>query len=151
MGEIMKATGLTHGPFYNHFESKEALMRESLEHRGHESLAEIDRDCTTPEGMSAYVDYYLSARHRDTPGQGCLLAALAAEAAREQGVRPSFAKLVNATVQRFVKYVPWQSKRTARGDSIRMLASMVGAIVLARAVADEALSQEILVEARRGI
>jgi len=151
VGEIMKATGLTHGPFYNHFESKEALMRESFEHRGNESLAALDRDCTTPEGMSAYVDYYLSARHRDAPGDGCLMPALAAEAARVQGVRPSFAQFVDATVQRFARYVPWQSKRTARGDSIRMLASMVGAVVLARAVADEALSDEILEEARRGL
>jgi TetR/AcrR family transcriptional repressor of nem operon len=151
LGEIMKATGLTHGPFYNHFDSKEALMRESFEHHGQQSLAGIDGHCTTPEGMSAYVDYYLSAQHRDAPGEGCLMPALAAEAAREQGLRPSFAQLVNATVQRFAKYVPWQSKRTARGDSIRLLASMVGAVVLARAVADDSLSNEILLEARKGL
>ena len=80
VSEIMKATGLTHGPFYNHFESKEALMAECIAHSGEAALAYLDETGKTPEGMRAYVRSYLSPEHRDSRADGCLVAAFAAHA-----------------------------------------------------------------------
>lgn len=151
VSEIMKATGLTHGPFYNHFASKEALMAECLAHASGESLAGLDAAAATPGGMAAYADAYLSPDHRDMPAEGCLLAALASEAAQTESVKATLSTHVQAMVQRYVKYVPWRSKQAARAESIRTLASMVGAVVLARAVDDMALSDEILRDVLSGL
>ncbi len=151
VGEIMKATGLTHGPFYNHFSSKEALMRESVEHQAGDALALLDEHARTPEGLAAYFDYYLSAHHCATPGEGCMLAALSAEAARTPAVRSTFSSMVRTNIERYMKYLPWRPKRNARGDTIRMMAAMAGAVMLARAVDDPELAEEILREVRAGI
>ncbi|WP_413729409.1 TetR/AcrR family transcriptional regulator [Sodalis sp. RH22] len=151
VAEIMKATGLTHGPFYNHFASKEALMQESFEYRAQTTLAGIDEAAATPAGLLDYVDHYLSVQHRDNPALGCLVSALATEIAREETVRPSLTRLVAATVERLTRYFPWRSNKHARGDAIRLHASMVGGIILARAVNDEAFSREILREVNAGI
>src|SRR6266404_3508417 len=90
VSEIMKATGLTHGPFYNHFASKEALMAASIEHASAKSLADLDARKASADQMIAYVETYLSAAHRDAPGAGCLMAALASEIRQEPAVRASF-------------------------------------------------------------
>ncbi len=150
VGEIMRATGLTHGPFYNHFASKEALMAETVEHASERSLADLDAACDRPDGIRAYVQGYCSARHRDAPEEGCLMAALGPEISREPAVRSAFTRHFRAILARFETHVPWRSKKTARQESIRLLAAMVGAVVLARAVDDEALSEEILREVRAG-
>ena len=83
VSEIMKATGLTHGPFYNHFDSKEALMAECITRSGDTALAELDAAGETGEGIRAYVDTYLSTDHRDGRAGGCLVAAFAAQAGSE--------------------------------------------------------------------
>ena len=72
VSEIMKSTGLTHGPFYNHFESKEALMAECITHSAADALVELDAAGQTPEGMRAYVRDYMSHEHRDARAEGCL-------------------------------------------------------------------------------
>src|SRR5471030_3162784 len=68
VGEIMKETGLTHGPFYNHFASKEALIAESLAHITCKSLEGIDEVSPDAAGKAAYLASYLSEGHRDAPG-----------------------------------------------------------------------------------
>ncbi|MBI5317924.1 TetR/AcrR family transcriptional regulator [Bradyrhizobium sp.] len=148
VGKIMQATGLTHGPFYNHFESKEALIYESLHDASEKALAAMDAAADTPEGLLAYLHGYLSEEHRDAPGQGCLLAALASEIAREQDVRSVLTRHVVAMTDKLQRLFPWRVKKNARGKSIRMLSTMVGALTLARAVNDPQLSQDILREAR---
>ena len=151
VGEIMKATGLTHGPFYNHFASKDALMAGCVVHASEQSLEAMDRACGQSGGIDAYIAGYLSPQHRNTPGEGCLMAALGPEAARTDGVRAAVTRHIEATFNRFVRRVPGRSKREARSESIRSFAAMVGAVVLARAVDDEALSREILKEVRLGL
>src|SRR5476649_1905235 len=127
VAEIMKATGLTHGPFYNHFASKEALMA---------------------EGVVDYVQDYLSEAHRNDPGDGCLMSALGSEVSRVPAVRTGFTAHVRSSIASLAEHFPWSAKRHARRDAIRMLSAMVGAMTLARAVDDEALSEEILREVR---
>lgn len=151
VGKVMQATGLTHGPFYNHFDSKEALISESLHDASEKALAVMDAACGTPEGLLAYLRGYLSKEHRDAPGQGCLLAALAAEIAREQDARSVLTRHVVAMTGRLQRLFPWRIKKNARSQSIQMLSMMVGALTLARAVDDPKLSEEILLEAREMI
>ena len=151
VAEIMQATGLTHGPFYNHFPSKEDLMAKSLEHGMQRTLAGIEQVGNSARKTAQYLDYYLSAAHRDALGKGCTIAALAADIRRLPAARRTFTAHVKAAIEKMVSSFSWRSKRSARGDSIRMLSTMVGALILARAVDDEAFSKEILREARRGL
>ncbi|MDR3463258.1 MAG: TetR/AcrR family transcriptional regulator [Beijerinckiaceae bacterium] len=148
VGEIMKATGLTHGPFYNHFASKQALMAEGIRHASEKTLTDLRAVPGTGEGRSAYVARYLSADHRDAPGQGCLMAALACEISREPEVKRSFTLHLKTYIDTFTRHFPWPRKQDARGDAIRMLSSMVGALILARAVDDDVLADEILREVK---
>jgi TetR/AcrR family transcriptional repressor of nem operon len=144
VGQIMKATGLTHGPFYNHFASKEALMAESTQHGAQHSRAALDAATASPEAMRRYVREYVSAAHRDAPGQGCLLAALAGDARNQPAVRPAFTFHLKAIIGKLAAHFPWQKKRDPRQDAIVMLSAMMGAVALARAVDDAAFSDEIL-------
>lgn len=151
VSEIMKATGLTHGPFYNHFSSKEALMAESIAQGLQGTLAGVDANFTSQEGRAKYLDRYLSTRHRDDPGNGCTMAALASEIRQEPQVRGPFTAHLKTIVEKMASFLTLREKRSARGDSIRTLASLVGAMVLARAVDDENFSEEILREVRQGL
>ncbi|HVJ53194.1 MAG TPA: helix-turn-helix domain-containing protein [Aliidongia sp.] len=149
VSEIMKATGLTHGPFYNHFPSKQALMAEAIAVASAQTVEGLLRSEPTDEGKAAYVSDYLSAAHRDHPANGCLMASLASETSREPAVQTSFTTHLKTFIDKMATHFPRPSRRTARGDAIREIASMVGALALARAVNDEALSNEILDEVAR--
>jgi TetR/AcrR family transcriptional regulator, transcriptional repressor for nem operon len=152
VGEIMKATGLTHGPFYNHFDSKEALMAECIDLGLQTTLDGLLATPGTVEGRAAYLARYLSTAHRDAPGAGCTMAALASEISKEESpLRNPFTRKVKQIIETTASHFPWRSKKTAKGDSIRMLASMVGAMILARAVEDEEFSDEILREVKAGL
>jgi TetR/AcrR family transcriptional repressor of nem operon len=151
VSEIMKATGLTHGPFYNHFDSKEALMADSVVHGMQTSLDELQGTEGSTKGWADYLKRYLSVAHRDACGAGCTMAALAAEVRQEPLVRGPFTARLKAVVEKMASHFPWSSKKAARGDSIRALSSMIGAMVLARAVNDDAFSEEILKEVRKGL
>ena len=141
VSEIMKATGLTHGPFYNHFDSKEALMAECITHSAAGALVELDEAGESPERMRAYVRDYLSHEHRDARAEGCLVAAFAGQAEGTAGVGASLTAYLKSVIDRFTRNFPWRTKKNARGDAIRMLAAMYGGVVLARAVDDEVLSE----------
>jgi TetR/AcrR family transcriptional repressor of nem operon len=151
VSEIMKATGLTHGPFYNHFDSKEALMAECITHSAAGALVELDEAGESPERMRAYVRDYLSHEHRDARAKGCLVAAFAGQAEGTAGVGASLTAYLKSVIDRFTRNFPWRTKKNARGDAIRMLAAMYGGVVLARAVDDEVLSEEILREVLEGL
>ena len=88
VAEIMKAAGLTHGAFYAHFSSKEALEAEAVERAFAQSDNRIYALTTnTRDRKRAFLDSYLSAAHRDHPGSGCVIAALAPEIARNSAAR----------------------------------------------------------------
>jgi len=144
VGEIMKETGLTHGPFYNHFASKEALMIESLRHCADEAAQVATRQTPDAAGKHAYLASYLHPAHRDAPGAGCPIGALASDVGREPGLRGVFTEHLRGTYERLAAHFPWSSRRNARRDAIAALSALVGALVLSRAVDDEALSDEIL-------
>jgi TetR/AcrR family transcriptional regulator, transcriptional repressor for nem operon len=142
---IMKEARLTHGGFYGHFASKEALMAEAMEHAVERSTAWQKR----LGSLSELVAGYLSDRHRDDRANGCAVAALGAEVAR-QG--PALRKTVTAGVRlqigRIVSMLKRGTPDARRRRALATYAGMVGALTLARAVDDPALAQEILLAAR---
>src|ERR1700712_2962633 len=128
VAEIMKATGLTHGPFYNHFASKEALMAESIHHASGKALAELDDTSPSGAGRASFVQGYLSLSHRDAPGDGCLMAALAGEIGREPVVRQSFTEHLRTTIEKLASLFPGGTGRARRRETIHMVSTMVGAL-----------------------
>lgn len=151
VADLMKNAGLTHGGFYGHFASKEDLMIEACQHALNTSLdgwrAKVASD--PQRALPAIIDSYLTARHRDQPGGGCPAAAMGADVARmSPGARPAFTQ---ATRRQFALLegllpdgAPDGTPERRRQQAIATFAAMVGAMVLARAIDDEALSMEIL-------
>lgn len=147
IAELMQDAGLTHGGFYGHFDSKQDLMAQACEHAVAGSLTYwrqlIDRD---PEhALQAIATAYLSGAHRDQPGRGCAFAALGADAARlEAPVRRSLGRALRSYLELLTPLLPGRSRAARRERALATLASLVGALVLARAVDDPALSDEVL-------
>jgi TetR/AcrR family transcriptional regulator, transcriptional repressor for nem operon len=164
LADLMKAAGFTHGGFYNHFASKEALAAEAassgLNFSGLKlSDALLDERKTGRSGLTRFVERYLSSDHRDSRESGCTIAALAGDAAREgKEIQKRFAQGIEEELDIFASYLTKGSKGeasslSAREHSILLLAELVGAIILARAVAQAkpSLSAEILRTSRRDL
>jgi TetR/AcrR family transcriptional repressor of nem operon len=150
----MKEAGLTHGGFYGHFASKEDLMAQACARASGRSktlwIKLAERAPDDPLGEIARV--YLTPRHRGDPGAGCLMAALASEASRQgRPVRQAIGESLRSSLEYLASLVPGKSKRTKREKAISAYASMVGGMILARAVSDRALSDEILEAVRASI
>jgi TetR/AcrR family transcriptional repressor of nem operon len=145
VAEVMKAAGLTHGGFYGHFSSKDDLIAQTLAHSLGSPLGQAD-------GLRAYVDSYLSAAHRDDAAGGCPVAGLAA-AVRHQtpAARTALAEGLRAQFDRIEALLPEPDPAARRCAAIGSWAAMVGALILARAVDDPTLSDEILQETRAWI
>jgi TetR/AcrR family transcriptional repressor of nem operon len=147
VAEVMQAAGLTHGGFYGHFASKEDLMAQACA-RAVEDSEEAFRQVSEHGGgkpLLALASAYLSPEHRDGTAQGCVMAALGAEAARRDSpVRGVFTQAVRGMVEMLTQLVHGKGKRARRERALAIYASLVGALVLARAVDDPELSKDIL-------
>ena len=139
VGEVMKAAGLTHGAFYAHFSSKEDLQAAAVAYGIKVSLGQMQRSNGKSKG--SYVDRYLSRWHRDHPGDGCTMAALAQEVARST---PELKAAFEQGLENILS-----AKRGDRKEAIFRVAAMIGGVVLARAVQDPRLSDEILKSVRQ--
>lgn len=137
---LMKALGMTHGGFYAHFASKEALVEASLG-AAVEQSREKWRDPLSPEALRAFLASYLSPRHRDDPGAGCPLPSLCAEL----GLRGQPSATTDGLALNMAKRLE-DCKLGDAGDDrgLAALAALVGALTLSRAVADQGLSERIL-------
>ena len=147
VADLMKAAGLTHGGFYGHFSSKDDLIAEASARALTRSLALWGKLAERASGdpLSAVAGAYLTSRHRDNPGAGCLLAALGPDVSRQGPlVRRAVTGYVRSAVDLLTKLVPGKSGAARREKAISTYATLVGAMVIARAVDDRALSQEIL-------
>lgn len=147
VADLMKAAGLTHGGFYGHFSSKEDLIAEAAARALTGSLTLWSKlaDRTSGDPLSAVAGAYLSRKHRDDPGAGCLLAALGPDVSRQgPSVRRAVTGYVRSAIDLLTQLVPGRSRAARRQKAIGTYATLVGAMVLARAVDDRVLSQEIL-------
>jgi TetR/AcrR family transcriptional repressor of nem operon len=146
--DLMKLAGLTHGGFYNHFDSRAALVEEAIAFamdQMTERWKKLARGKANGERFEALIADYLSPRHRDDPKHGCALPALAADVARSSpSERRAFAFKLEKMIDAFVELLPDEAPEQARQIATGALATMVGSIVLSRAVGVEKLSDSIL-------
>ena len=151
VANLMKAAGLTHGGFYGNFESKEHLAVEACERvLARTGDAWPGMAAKNPEApLKGLLDWYLTAQHRDRPGEGCIYGALAADVARQNSpaLRRAFMVGLRPLIDTLLQIIPGRSKAARRQKALACLSTMVGALILARAVDDAALSDEILAAA----
>lgn len=145
--DLMKAAGLTHGGFYRQFKSKDDLVVQAVK-RAYDDMSEdlTRRIAASDDPLQTLVRHYVSDYHRDEPGQGCSLAALAADAARHDDpvLREFFGNIVSNYIALLTALVPGEDPAAKRSAAIAALAEMIGSVVLSRVVPDPALSGEII-------
>lgn len=150
VADLMAAAGFTHGGFYKHFDSKADLMAEATVCGFSQTEAMIE-----DSDLAGFVQQYLSRQHRDAPGEGCTMAALSADAARQpKPVREVFA----AGLERLLAVLNPDAtedmalSRETRAKNINAIALAVGALMLSRACPDDSpLADEILETCREKI
>ena len=144
---ITDDAGLTHGGLYSQFGSKEAIAAEAIRFalaRGKRRWQRALERNPGKHAIPAIVEGYLSRAHRDAPGNGCVVAALGPDIARQpRSVRQAFTKEVRDDLEFLSRLMP-DDGRSRYEDAIVAFASMAGALILARAVSDEELSDLIL-------
>ena len=155
VADLMKSAGLTHGGFYGHFASKEDLLAEATAHAMAQSVQRWEHKAAAAASPAAALagiaDHYLSTTHRDQPENGCAVTALGPDVAR-LGPAVRSALTAGATGQVAVleqcAMAAGADTAAARQQALTTYAAMVGAMVLARAVDDATLSEEILAAVR---
>lgn len=146
--DLMLRLGLTHGGFYAHFASKEALVMESCAQELTPQEVELlggSAETGAQESIASFIAGYLSPQHRDTPDMGCYLAALAGEIAHSSSeARSSFTAACERYVERIARRMPGQTPQARTDATLALLTGMSGAVAASRAVANEELSNHIL-------
>jgi TetR/AcrR family transcriptional regulator, transcriptional repressor for nem operon len=165
VADLMKAAGFTHGGFYNHFSSKTALAAEAassgLKHSNSKlSAVLMNEERAGSSSLAKFVERYLSSEHRDDRAGGCTVASLACDAAREsQEIQTGFAQGIEEELNILASYFSKGDAKeqgsafSAREHAIQLMSELVGAVILARAVAhaNPSLSDKILQASRRNL
>jgi TetR/AcrR family transcriptional repressor of nem operon len=153
VAEIMAGAGLTHGGFYKHFGSRDELIAEAAAH----TYAESERAAQqvidgADDPLAAFVDWYLSAKHRDDPGSGCSVVALGNDVPRAGGeLRTGYTEQVRRYLLRLDELFGTDGARRPSAAATAALATLAGAVLVARAVDDSELSDRILRDARAAV
>jgi TetR/AcrR family transcriptional regulator, transcriptional repressor for nem operon len=146
IAEIATAAGLTHGAFYTHFESKDALCAQVI-------AGATRRGGAAPSSMTnwrAYIDAYLSPKHVRDRADGCPYAALAGDVPRESAtVSAAFSDALDNSIDAIAATLGHHGEDSSRDDAIQVLAAMVGALVLARTASSPKFRDEILGATRK--
>lgn len=139
---LTEAAGMTHGSLYSQFGSKDRLVEEAVAH----AIAAKGREVTDDVTLGDYFAEYLSPAHRDEPGKGCPFAALACEMAHQsKRVRERFTAGVHGMIALLSDRMNSKIKPRQREEkALATVASLIGGLVLARAVIDPKLSDDIL-------
>jgi TetR/AcrR family transcriptional regulator, transcriptional repressor for nem operon len=144
VADIMKDAGLTHGGFYAHFESREAMLAEAADRAGAESVATLERiaaDAPPEKALQTLIRGYLSKEHLERPESGCPMAALGSEMPRQAPeVRRAATRRIKEAIDVVARQLPEWGKPGAHEQALATLSTLVGAMVLARAVDDPKLS-----------
>ncbi|MBE2180056.1 MAG: TetR/AcrR family transcriptional regulator [Chthoniobacterales bacterium] len=153
VAELMQEAGLTHGGFYKQFSSKDELAAEACAAAIADNLAAYQQLAKEdPESLVPLVSSLISELHRNTPGDGCLLASLGADIARsKKSVRSKVTDGVRKIVDCLSGWTPGRSKTLARRKAIATYTTVVGSLVVARAVDDPEFAREILKAARESL
>jgi len=145
IAEIMKSAGVTHGGFYGHFDSKEQLVAEACMRANARNRWDRWLDGPIERRLERIVRGYLTERHRNDPGHGCLIAAVASDVVRQPPpVRHAFTNGLKSKLDLLLCLMPGRSAAARKEKALATMAGLVGALILSRAVDDPQLSTEIL-------
>ncbi|MFZ6759606.1 TetR/AcrR family transcriptional regulator [Undibacterium sp. Ji50W] len=152
VADIMKEAGLTHGGFYSHFASREALLAEAADRAGAEAVAvsmQIAAAVPPERALQALVQAYLSKEHVDSIEYGCPVSALGSEMPRQAPeVRRAATRRIKEMIDVVARQLPDWGQPGAHEQALMVVATMVGTLLLARAVDDARLSESFLDAAR---
>ena len=147
VADIMKEAGLTHGAFYAHFESREAMLAEAADRAGAESnaaAANVIAAVPPEQALNALIQTYLSKLHLDSVELGCPISALGSEMPRQSPeVRRAATRRIKEMIDLIARQSPDWGQPSAHERALVMAATMVGTLILARAVDDPALSDAL--------
>jgi len=153
VAEIMKEVGLTHGGFYAHFPSKEALVAAAIGEafdQGRRRFGRITGDKAGLEAFRVFVDAYVSMDHRAHPQRGCPIATIASDLPRQgAAVREVFDAGVTGLIGRVAGWLPGDDAQERLDLAGSLVAEMAGAVSLSRAVSDEGMAQRFLDQSRK--
>jgi TetR/AcrR family transcriptional repressor of nem operon len=148
VADLMKDAGLTHGGFYAHFDSREALVIEAFADamdRSTERWRKLAEQTPPDKRLATIVESYLTPIHRDDPGHGCAIPTLGAEIARESPkTRKAFAAKLEQMIEMLSAQIPELPRKAARKQAMAAIATMMGTLVLARIAGSGEFSDEIL-------
>lgn len=151
VADIMREAGLTHGGFYAHFASREAMLAAAADRAGNESVCALEKLVSGVPSKSAYrtlLQTYLSRAHAEQFEAGCPVAALGSEMPRQApAVRKAATRRIKDMIDLVGRYAPNSGASESRRKALATTATMVGALILARAVDDCELSDEVLAAA----
>jgi AcrR family transcriptional regulator len=146
---VMSDAGLTNGAFYAHFASKEDLVANVLADQLRAQRQSFDAQLSAQAGLEAFIGAYLSPQHRDQSAEGCPSAALLDEIARRPAAtRQAFTDELLTTADDIAARLDGTDTEAARTDALTILGFMIGALQLARALADRDLSDQLLARSR---
>lgn len=154
VASVMAKAGLTHGGFYAHFESKDALVAEAVAEMFRQSAVRLNRvreKQPLTDGLREYIRFYLSPRHRDAIEHGCPVPALLSDAPRQsEPVREAFAHGAQSLKRQLAGVLADLGHPRGQADAAAdsLLAEMVGALMLARLESNAGRSDEILTRSR---
>ena len=155
VADLMKEAGLTHGGFYAHFDSREALVIEAFAYamdRSTERWRKVADETPPDKRLATIVENYLTPVHRDDPGHGCAIPTLGAEIARESAkTRKAFAAKLEAMIEMMADQILDVPRKVARKQAVAALATMMGALVLSRIAGNGEFSDEILATGREAV
>lgn len=151
VAELMGAAGLTHGGFYGHFDSKDSLTAiacgKAFEQSEKRRKERIDNADTPQAALSDITEAYLRSEHRDQPGTGCAVSALASDIAREAADKPVRAVYLDGVKQMLAsltKLSAADGTADAEQSALQRMVILVGALTLARATAGDPVSDAFL-------
>jgi TetR/AcrR family transcriptional regulator, transcriptional repressor for nem operon len=152
---VMSKAGLTQGGFYAHFASKEDLVASAIEHMFRESSQRWARETDgrpPQQGLSAYIDFYLSRAHRDARGAGCPLPFLAPDLPRlSEDARRRFAEGMGGLRDKLAGQLALIGSKDSAAEASSLLSELVGALSLARAEIDPTESDAILERSKAAV
>ena len=155
VADLMKEAGLTHGGFYAHFDSREALVIEAFAYamdRSTERWRKVAEQTPPDKRLATIVESYLTPVHRDDPGHGCAVPTLGAEIARESlKTRKAFAAKLEAMIDVMADQILDVPRKSARKQAVAALATMMGTLVLSRIAGNGEFSDEILAAGREAV
>jgi TetR/AcrR family transcriptional repressor of nem operon len=153
VAEIMHAAGMTHGGFYKHFSSREELVSEAAERAMAAAEPVVAESLAQGNPLAAFADWYMSAAHRDDPANGCGVAALANDAPHSEGVQAAY----RGQVERYLDVLQQllggngEDEPASRDRAAVNLATLVGGVVIARALGDTPASRTLLEDVREAV